>query len=90
MTTNSQKRSLRLWHKVLLRLTLPFVWIFFIFATSLTLAFLVIPCTIAAFISWVIFGDIHFNYTMIWCVLPICIGICYSDWLKEKDVIRPC
>ena len=54
MTTNTQRKSLAMWHKAILRLTLPIVWIVLLFATSFTLAFLVIPCAIAAFISWVI------------------------------------
>ena len=89
MTTNSQKRSLKLWHKALLRLTLPFIWILFLLATACTITFLGIPCAIAAFISWVIFGKTYPEYTIIWCVLPTPLGFIYVDWLKENDVIKP-
>ena len=89
MTTNSQKRSLKQCHKVLLRLTLPFIWILFLLATTCTITFLGIPCAIAAFISWVIFGKTYPEYTIIWCVLPMPLGFMYVDWLKEKDVIKP-
>lgn len=89
MTTNTQRKSLAMWHKALLRLTLPFIWIFFILATSFTLVFLGLPCVIVAFMSWVIFGDIHSEYTIIWCVFPLGFAIYYTDWLKENDVIKP-
>ncbi len=89
MTTNFQKRSLKQWHKALLRLTLPFIWILFLLATACTITFLGIPCAIAAFISWVIFGKTYPEYTIIWCVLPMPLGFMYVDWLKEKDVIKP-
>lgn len=89
MTTNFQKRSLKQWYKALLRLTLPVVWILFLLATACTITFLGIPCAIAAFISWVIFGKTYPEYTIIWCVLPMPLGFMYVDWLKEKDVIKP-
>lgn len=89
MTTNSQERSLKQWHKAILRFTLPFIWLFFLIATACTLVFLGLPCGIAAFVSWVIFGDIHADYTVVWCVFPLGIAMCYVDWLKTNDVIKP-
>lgn len=87
MTTNFQKRSLKQWHKALLRLTLPFIGAFLVICTIFTLFFLGIPCLIAAFISWVLFGNMYLEYTTVWCVFPLCVLHIYIDWLKDEDVI---
>lgn len=89
MTTDSQKRSLKQWHKALLRLTLPIVLLLSFACTAGTIVFLGPLCGIAASICWVISGDAHSEYTIIWCVLPMALGFIYIDWLKEKDVIKP-
>ena len=87
MLKNFQKRSLKQWHKALLRLTLPIVWVFLFMCTFFTFILLVVPCAIAAFISWVIFGDTHPDYTLSWAVFPWFVLDLYNDWLKDKDVI---
>ena len=87
MTTNFQKRTLKRWHKALLRLTLPIVWVFLFICAIFTFIFLGIPCAIAAFVSWVIFGDTHPDYTLSWAVFPWFVIDLYNDWLKDKDVI---
>ena len=89
MTTDSQKRSLKQWHKALLRLTLPIVLLLSFACTAGTIVFLGPLCGIAASICWVISGDAHSEYTVSWCVLPMALGFIYIDWLKEKDVIKP-
>ena len=89
MTTDSQKRSLKQWHKALLRLTLPIVLLLSFACTAGTLVFLGPLCGIAASICWVISGDAQSEYTISWCVLPMALGFMYVDWLKEKDVIKP-
>ena len=87
MPKNFQKRSLKQWHKALLRLTLPIVWVFLFICAIFTFAFLVIPCAIAAFISWVIFRNAYPEYTTVWAVFPWFVIDLYNDWLKNKDVI---
>ena len=89
MTTNSQKRSLKQWHKALLRLTLPIVWVFILMCTACTLTLLGILGAIAAFVSWVIFGKAYPEYTIIPAIIPLPLGFMYVDWLKENDVIKP-
>ena len=88
MTTNFQKRSLKQWHKALLRLTLPIVWVFLFICAIFTFAFLVIPCAIAAFISWVIFRNAYPEYTTVWAIFPLFVLDLYIDWLIENDVIK--
>lgn len=88
MITNFQERSLKLWHKALLRLTLPIVLVFFIGCTVCTVVFLCIPCAIAAFVSWVITGNAHSEYTIMPAVFPLGVGFVYCDWLKENEVIK--
>ena len=88
MTTNSQERSLKRWHKVLLRLTLPIVYVFLIACTAGTIFFLGPICAIAAFISWVILGNAHAEYTITPAVFPLGVGFIYDDWLKDNDIIK--
>lgn len=88
MTKNSQNRTMKSWLKVLLRLTLPIVWIFLIICLGFTLAFLLVPCGIAAFISWAICGDKHAEYTMVWCVFPWFILDEYDIWLENHGVLK--
>ena len=87
MQKNFQKRSLKRWHKALLRLTLPIVWVFLFMCTFFTFILLGIPCAIAAFISWVIFRNAYPEYTTVWGVFPWFVIDLYNDWLKDKDVI---
>ena len=88
MRTNFQKRTLKRCHKALLRLTLPIVWVFLFICTFFTFVLLGIPCAIASFISWVIFGDTHPDYTLSWAVFPLFVLDLYIDWLIENDVIK--
>lgn len=89
MTTDSQKRSLKQWHKALLRLTLPIVWVFVLVCTAGTIVFLGPICGVAASIAWVITGDAYSEYTITPAIFPLALGFIYIDWLKENDVIKP-
>lgn len=87
MTTNSQERSLKLWHKALLRLTLPIVWVVILVCTACTIFFLGPICAIAAFVSWVISGNTYAEYTITPALFPLALGFSYIDWLKSNDVV---
>ena len=88
MTTNSQERSLKQWHKVLLRLTLPIIYVFLIACTAGTIVFLGPICGIAASICWVISGDAQSEYTITPAVFPLGVAFVYCKWLKENEVIK--
>lgn len=88
MTTNFQERSLKPWHKALLRLTLPIIYIFLIGCTVCTIVFLGPLCGIAASISWVISGDAYSEYTITPAIFPLGVAFVYCDWLKENEVIK--
>ena len=88
MTTDSQKRSLKQWHKALLRLTLPIVLLLSFACTAGTIFFLGPLCGIAASICWVISGDAQSEYTITPAVFPLGVGFVYCDWLKANDVIE--
>jgi len=88
MTTDFQERSLKQWHKALLRLTLPIVYVFLIGCTAGTIVFLGPICGIAASICWVISGDAQSEYTITPAVFPLGVGFVYCDWLKANDVIE--
>lgn len=75
--------------KIILRLTLPIVWLILLFGTAWTVIILGPICVAAAAISWVVLGDAHTDYTMPWCVIPLLIGFLYVDWLKTKDILKP-
>ena len=86
MTTDFQNKELKQWHKASLRLTLPIIGAFLLVCSVCTLLFLGIPCAIASFISWVLVGDLHPDYTMVWCVFPWFVFQMYLNWLDDKDV----
>lgn len=89
MTTNFQERSLKQWHKSLLRLTLPIVLLLSFACTAGTIVFLGPICGIAASITWVISGDAYSEYTITPAIFPLALGFIYIDWLKTNDVIKP-
>ena len=74
MITDSQERSLKQWHKALLRFTLPIVWVLILGCTAGTIVFLGPFCDIAAFISWVISGNTHADYTITPAIFPLALG----------------
>lgn len=88
MTTNSQEKSLKPWHKALLRLTLPIAWVLILGCTACTMFLLGPICGIAASISWVISGDAYPEYTITPAIFPLALGFIYIDWLKTNDVIK--
>ena len=88
MTTNLQKSPLKQWHKALLRLTLPIVWVVLFMCLLITLIFLGPLCAIAAFVSWVIFKNPYAGYTVVWCVFPLFLIDTYVNWLKKNNVIE--
>lgn len=88
MTNNFQEKPLKPWHKALLRFTLPIVWVLLLVCTAFTIVFLGPICCVAAYVSWVISGKIHLEYTVIPAVFPLALGYMYIDWLKENDVIN--
>ena len=84
----AQKGLLKPWHEAVLRLTLPIVWIFLLVCFIFSFVFLVVPCAIAACVSWIICGDAHQEYTVVWCVFPLFIIDLYTTWLKTNGVIK--
>lgn len=87
MRKNFQNVTLKQWHRALLRLTLPIVWVFLLICLCFTLALLGVPCIIAAFVSWVICRNPHPEYTVVWCAFPLFVLDLYRNWLKENGVI---
>ena len=87
MRKNFQNVTLKQWHRALLRLTLPIIWAFLLICLCFTLALLGVPCLIAAFVSWVICGKTHSDYTIVWCIFPLFVLDLYRNWLKENGVI---
>lgn len=83
-----QNVTLKQWHRALLRLTLPIVWVFLLICLCFTLALLGVPCIIAAFVSWVICRNPHPEYTIVWCAFPLFALDLYRNWLKENGVIE--
>jgi len=53
-----------------------------------TILFLGLPCGAAAFISWVITGETHCEYTLVPAIFPLAIGFIYDDWLKDNDILK--
>ena len=88
MTKNYQNGSLKQLYNALLRLTLPIVWVLLFICLVFTLVFLGLPCVIAAFFSWVICGNAHPDYTIVWCIFPIFVLDLYCSWLEDNDVIK--
>ena len=88
MRKNFQNVTLKQWHRALLRLTLPIVRALLLICLCFTLALLGVPCIIAAFVSWVICGNLHPDYTIVWCVFPLFVLDLYHNWLKENGVIN--
>ena len=79
---------MKTFYKILLRLTLPILWMLAAYCLVWTLVGLLIPGLFAAFICFVITGKPHWDKTIVWTILPAGLLCYYMDWLKKKDVIN--
>lgn len=80
--------ELKLWHKILLRLSLLPACLVLICLEAVFCFALFVPCLVALCIVWICTGKWKPDITMVWCMIPIALMYFYYEWLKDNDVIE--